>query len=150
GRLVMCLRAVVLAGLASGLLGLVGGLAPGEGGGLALAGAGSPRRAGGAGARSRLGGRGGVAEGLGSRHTRRVAYPIIGEARAAAALPGGGAGISLSWTRSAITGRPRELQNPLGSPRALFALVNRRPAHPGAGGRPFILHHPTPEQAPGR
>jgi hypothetical protein len=40
GRLAMCLRAVVLAGLAAGLLGLVGGLAFGEGGRLALAGAG--------------------------------------------------------------------------------------------------------------
>jgi hypothetical protein len=39
-RPAMCLRAVVLARLAAGLLGLVGGLAPGEGGGLALAGAG--------------------------------------------------------------------------------------------------------------
>src|SRR5262249_30240605 len=39
-RLAMCLRAVVFAGLASRLVGLVGGLAPGEGGGLALAGAG--------------------------------------------------------------------------------------------------------------
>jgi hypothetical protein len=39
GRLAMGLGAVVLAGLASGLLGLVGGLALGEGGGLALAGA---------------------------------------------------------------------------------------------------------------
>jgi hypothetical protein len=39
-RLAMCLRAVVLAGLASWLLGLVGGLALGEGSGLALAGAG--------------------------------------------------------------------------------------------------------------
>jgi hypothetical protein len=40
GRLAMSLRAVVLAGLASWLLGLVGGLAPGEGSGLALAGTG--------------------------------------------------------------------------------------------------------------
>jgi hypothetical protein len=40
GRLAMCLAAVVLAGLGSGLLGLVGGLALGEGSGLALAGAG--------------------------------------------------------------------------------------------------------------
>jgi hypothetical protein len=40
GRLAVGLRAVVLAGLAAGLLGLVGGLALGEGGGLALAGAG--------------------------------------------------------------------------------------------------------------
>jgi hypothetical protein len=36
----MCLRAVVLAGLAAGLLGLAGGRSLGEGGGLALAGAG--------------------------------------------------------------------------------------------------------------
>src|SRR5438876_9112696 len=44
------------------------------------------RRVGGGGARSRLVGRRGVVEGLGSRHTRRVAYLIIiGEARAAAA-----------------------------------------------------------------
>src|SRR5262249_18282968 len=35
---------------------------------------GSPRRVGGGGARSRLAGHGGVVEGLGSRHTRRVAY----------------------------------------------------------------------------
>jgi hypothetical protein len=40
GRLAVGLGAVVLAGLAAGLLGLIGGLAPGEGGGLALAGAG--------------------------------------------------------------------------------------------------------------
>src|SRR5262249_39516551 len=40
GRLAIGLGAVVLAGLASGLLGLVGGLALGERGGLALAGAG--------------------------------------------------------------------------------------------------------------
>ena len=39
-RLAMGLGAVVLAGLAAGLLGLAGGLALGEGGGLALAGAG--------------------------------------------------------------------------------------------------------------
>src|SRR5262245_61520196 len=39
-RLAMGLGAVVLAGLAAGLLGLVSGLALGEGGGLALAGAG--------------------------------------------------------------------------------------------------------------
>ena len=39
GRLAMGLGAVVLAGLAAGLLGLVSGLALGEGGGLALAGA---------------------------------------------------------------------------------------------------------------
>jgi hypothetical protein len=39
-RLTMCLGAVVLAGLASWLLGLVGGLALGERGGLALAGTG--------------------------------------------------------------------------------------------------------------
>jgi hypothetical protein len=39
-RLAMCLRAVVLAGLASWLLGLVGGLPLGKGSGLALAGAG--------------------------------------------------------------------------------------------------------------
>jgi hypothetical protein len=40
GRLAVGLGAVILAGLATGLLGLVGGLALGEGGGLALAGAG--------------------------------------------------------------------------------------------------------------
>ncbi len=40
GQFAVGLGAVVLAGLASGLLGLVGGLALGEGGGLALAGAG--------------------------------------------------------------------------------------------------------------
>jgi hypothetical protein len=40
GRLAMGLGAVVWAGLAAGLLGLAGGLALGEGGGLALAGAG--------------------------------------------------------------------------------------------------------------
>src|SRR6516165_7128015 len=40
GRLAMGFGAVVFAGLAAGLLGLVGGLALGEGGGLALAGAG--------------------------------------------------------------------------------------------------------------
>jgi hypothetical protein len=40
GRLTVGLGAVVLAGLASGLLGLVRGLALGEGGGLALAGTG--------------------------------------------------------------------------------------------------------------
>ena len=40
GRLAVGLGAVVLAGLASGLLGLAGGLTLGEGGGLALAGAG--------------------------------------------------------------------------------------------------------------
>src|SRR5262249_8838168 len=40
GRLAVGLGAVVLARLAAGLLGLVWGLAPGEGGGLALAGAG--------------------------------------------------------------------------------------------------------------
>lgn len=40
GRLAVGLGAVVLAGLTSGLLGLVGGLTLGEGGGLALAGAG--------------------------------------------------------------------------------------------------------------
>ena len=40
GRLAMGFGAVVLAGLAAGLLWLIGGLALGEGGGLALAGAG--------------------------------------------------------------------------------------------------------------
>src|SRR5438874_9867572 len=40
GRLAVCLGAVVLARLAAGLLGLAGGLALGEGCGLALAGAG--------------------------------------------------------------------------------------------------------------
>ena len=40
GRLAVGLGAVVLAGLAAGLPGLVGGLALGEGGGLALVGAG--------------------------------------------------------------------------------------------------------------
>jgi hypothetical protein len=40
GRLAVGFGAVVLAGLAAGLLGQVGGLAFGEGGGLALAGAG--------------------------------------------------------------------------------------------------------------
>jgi hypothetical protein len=40
GRLAVGLGAVVFAGLAVGLIGLVGGLALGEGGGLALAGAG--------------------------------------------------------------------------------------------------------------
>ena len=44
GRLAVGLGAVVLAGLAAGLLGLVGGLAPGEGRGLALAGAGRLRK----------------------------------------------------------------------------------------------------------
>src|SRR5437660_1178124 len=60
---------------------------------------GSPRRVGGGGARSRPEGRGGVVEGLGSRRTRRVAYPIIGEAQATVRSPGPGAGISLSRTR---------------------------------------------------
>jgi hypothetical protein len=40
GRLAVGFDAIVLAGLAAGLLGLVGGLALGEGGGLTLAGAG--------------------------------------------------------------------------------------------------------------
>jgi hypothetical protein len=71
-RPTVSLGAVVLAGLTAGLLGLVLGLALGEGSGLALAGAGR-RRFGGGGARSRLAGHGGVAEGLGIRHTRRGA-----------------------------------------------------------------------------
>src|SRR5262249_33089886 len=48
-------------------------------------GRGSPRRVGGGGARSRLAGHAGVVEGLGSRHTRRVAYLHYTRGRAAAA-----------------------------------------------------------------
>src|SRR5262249_31479420 len=74
GRLAVGLGAVST-GLAAGSLGLAGERSLGERGGQAPAGARCLVELAAAGARSRLAGHGGVAEGLGSRHTRRVAYP---------------------------------------------------------------------------
>jgi hypothetical protein len=99
GRLAVGLGAVLFAGLAAGLFGLVGGLTLGEGSGLTLAGAGCLVEL--AAETLVLGlqvveaSLKGLASGTGDGlHTS-----IIGAARAAAALPSSGSGISLTWTR---------------------------------------------------
>jgi hypothetical protein len=99
GWLAVGLGAVVLAGLAARLLGLAGGRAVGEGGGLALAGAGYLVEL--AAEQLVLGLQGTKAslKGLAAGTRDGLHTFIVGEARTAAALPGHGAGISLSWTR---------------------------------------------------
>src|SRR5262249_5996179 len=87
GRLAVGLGAVVLAVLAAGLLGLGGGLAPGEGGGLPLAGAGRLRKLAAEALILGLQVAQASPKGLAAGTQDGLHTFIIGKARAAAALP---------------------------------------------------------------